>query len=371
MSVSDPGDLSASEIIGRIENGSLPPQFISAVARGFLALPQDDLIAVLAFLSLHEDEETASSAKTSLGELPPRALFSFAGNDRVDAEHLGYLARATHDSEVLEALVRNRATADETVIALAQSAPPELQEVIAINQARILRRPEILEALLANPGLTNDVHRRVLETREEFFDKRARVEEAAAAAAAVLAEQEPAVEAEASLAEIADLLEKAAAEGGEAQQTIPELAPVEKDDPEKVSVFTKILKLTVAEKVQLGFKGAKTERSILVRDRNRLVCAAVMRNPRITDSEVESIAAMRNVDDEALRLITMKREWMAKYPIVLALARNPKCPIGVVLPLINRLTLRDLKNLASDKNVGEVVRTLARKLFQQRSAKNG
>jgi hypothetical protein len=370
MSIADPGDLSASEIIGRIESGSLPPQFISAVARGFLALPQDDLIAVLAFLARSGDEEIASAALTSLGELPPRAVLGFAANDDSAPEHLGYLAGATQDAEVLEALVRNRATTDQTVIDLAQAAAPQLQEVIVINQSRILRRPEILDALLANPGLTNDVRRRVQETREEFFEKRARVEEAAAAAAA-LAEPELAVEEETSLQEIADLLEKAAAESGEPQQPMPDLTPTEIDDPEKVSVFTKILKMTVAEKVQLAFKGAKTERSILVRDRNRLVCAAVIRNPRIGDSEVESIAGMRNVDDEVLRLITMKREWMAKYPIVIALARNPKCPIGVVLPLINRLTLRDLKNLMGDKNVGEVVRTMARKLFQQRSAKNG
>jgi hypothetical protein len=57
---------------------------------------------------------------------------------------------------------------------------------------------------------------------------------------------------------------------------------------------------------------------------------------------------------------------MHKYPIVLALVRNPKAPVGVVLPLINRLTLRDLKNLSSDRGVPEVVRTTARKLYGQR-----
>ena len=64
--------------------------------------------------------------------------------------------------------------------------------------------PEILDALLANPNLTADVRRRVMETREEFFDKKARV-----------AAQEPAEvdedEAMLTLSEepIADLLEKA------------------------------------------------------------------------------------------------------------------------------------------------------------------
>jgi hypothetical protein len=78
---------------------------------------------------------------------------------------------------------------------------------------------------------------------------------------------------------------------------------------------------------------------------------------------------MRNVDDEVLRLISMRRDWMSKYPVVIALARNPKVPIGVVVPLINRLTLRDLKMLKDDRGVSEVVRSMSRKLFQQRSKK--
>ena len=73
---------------------------------------------------------------------------------------------------------------------------------------------------------------------------------------------------------------------------------------------------------------------------------------------------MRNVEEEVLRLIGMRREWVAKYPIALALIKNPKAPLGVVLPLINRLNLRDLKFLKDDKGVSEAVRVNARKFYQ-------
>jgi hypothetical protein len=75
---------------------------------------------------------------------------------------------------------------------------------------------------------------------------------------------------------------------------------------------------------------------------------------------------MRSVDDEVLRLISMRRDWMSKYPIIIALARNPRTPIGVVVALINRLVLRDLKALKDDKGVSDVVRSMARRLFAQR-----
>src|SRR5437763_6466243 len=114
--------------------------------------------------------------------------------------------------------------------------------------------------------------------------------------------------------------------------------------------------MSISEKVQLAYKGGKTERMILVRDRNRLICTAVMRNPRMNESEIEQVAGMRGISDEVLRLIGLRRDWMSKYNVAITLARNPKAPVGVVLPIMNRLTLRDLKNLKDDRNVSEVVR---------------
>ena len=128
--------------------------------------------------------------------------------------------------------------------------------------------------------------------------------------------------------------------------------------------------MSVSEKVQLAFKGGRSERNILVRDRNRLISSAVMRNPRMSESEAEQIAALRNVDEEVLRIIGTRRDWISKPNIMASLARNPKTPVGVVLPLINRLTLRELKALKDDKGVSEVVRATARKLHQQRAKKS-
>jgi hypothetical protein len=134
-----------------------------------------------------------------------------------------------------------------------------------------------------------------------------------------------------------------------------------------VPAFTRILHMSVADKVKLAFKGGRAERNLLVRDRNKLICSAVMRNPRMSETEAEQIAGLRNVDEEVLRIIGSRRDWMSKLNIMSVLARNPKTPVGVVLPLINRLTLRELKALKDDKGVSEVVRATARKLFAQRS----
>jgi hypothetical protein len=360
-----PIELSGDVIIQRIISGDYPRETVETFARGFLPLPQDDLIVVIAYLTQSPDEEIAAAARTSLAGVPSRSILSFAANESIPAAHLSLLMRASEDPFVLEALIRNRTVPDDLVAALASVADAAVQEVVVINQARIIRAPAILEALLANPQLTTDVRRRALETREEFFDKKARVA-AMRPAEVEVDEDEPML----TLSDepIADLLAKAAEEP-ESDAPPLQLMETEQKDEKKLSIFSQILLMSVSEKVQLAFKGGKTERMILVRDHNKLVCGAVMRNPRMSEMEVESIAGMRNIEDEVLRLISMKREWISKYNIVVVLARNPKCPVGVVVSLINRLTLRDLKSLKDDKGVSETVRALTRKLYIQRSTK--
>ncbi len=360
MSSTTPAELSAATIIARINANEYPSQVLETIANGFLPLPQADLIAVLAFLTRSADAGIAAAARRSLLDIPTRNVAAFAADEAADPTHLALLARATEDQPVLEALIRNRALDDAVVVELAGSPDPGVQEVIVINQTRILRAPQILDALLENPQISIDVRRRALETREEFFDKKAR-----------RAEEAEQAEAEEEL--IADLLAKAALEDAAVPpppQSLPDLAALEANDPERSSVWALILKMTVAERVRYAFKADKTARMVLLRDRNKLVCTAVMRNPRVTETELESIAGMRNIDEEVLRIIGMRRGWMSKNNIMTALCKNPKAPVGVVLPLINRLTLRDLKTLKDDRGVSEIVRTMAKKLYIQRTQKS-
>lgn len=364
MSAAAPGELSASTVINLIATGAYPRDVIMTIARGFLPLPQEDLLAVLAYLVGIGDPEIAAQARTSLLDIPARVLLAFAANEAVDPTHLTRLLRATNDAAVLESLIRNRAVPDFAITELAQHAEPRLQEIIVINQARIIRAPEILDALLGNPNLSPEARRRALETREEFFDKKARLAELAdLVEPELLAEPDDA---------IADLLERAAEAGEETSAaTLQPLTASEQTDDRKAAIWTRLQFMTVAQKVQLAFRGDRMIRMLLVRDRNKLICASVMRNPRMSEQEVEAIAGMRNVDEEVLRLLGNRRDWTSKYNIMLTLCRNPKAPIGVVLPFVNRLTLRDLKGLKDDKGVQQVIREMAKKAYLNRTQKSG
>jgi hypothetical protein len=364
MSTPTSGELSAASVIALIEADTYPRDVVATIARGFLPLEQHDLITVLAFLGEYPDQEIAGFARASLQEIPVRVLLDFAGAESPGVKALTQLLRVSTDSLILEVLVRNPAVPDEAILELAARADGRVQDVIVINQARILRLPAILDALLENPKLTPDARRRALETREEFFVKKARIEEEMAYAIEPDLVNEP-------LDAIADLLDQAVALGDPVQPgSLPAQTESGKKDEKEASIWTRIQFMSVSEKVQLAFKGDRMVRMLLVRERNKLVCSAVMRNPRMSEQEAEAIAGMRNVEDEVLRLLAHKREWIAKYNIMIALVRNPKAPVGVVLPFISRLTLRDLKGLKDDKGVQQVVREMAKKFYIAKAQKS-
>ena len=122
--------------------------------------------------------------------------------------------------------------------------------------------------------------------------------------------------------------------------------------------------MNMAEKIQAAIKGNSEERAILIRDPSRLVAATVLKSPKVNEQEIENYAKLRNVNDEVLRIIGTHREWTKAYNVALALTRNPRTPTGVSLTMLNRLVNKDLKNLGLDKNIPEVIRRSAKRLFE-------
>ena len=130
---------------------------------------------------------------------------------------------------------------------------------------------------------------------------------------------------------------------------------------ERASTVQKIASLNIAQRMTLAMKGSREERAVLIRDPNKIVAVAVLSSPKLSDTEVESIAKMANVSDEILRIIGFSRAWTKNYAVVHALVRNPKSPVAMSMNFLARLTDKDLRNLSTNRNVADVVRVAARK----------
>lgn len=125
------------------------------------------------------------------------------------------------------------------------------------------------------------------------------------------------------------------------------------------STLGRISRLSASEKIKLALLGTHEERMILVRDTNKSVSSAVLKSPKLTDSEIEAISKMRNVSEEVLREIGENRLWLKNYAVVLNLVKNPKTPAAISLRLMSRLSNRDLELLSRDRGVSDVVRRAA------------
>jgi len=142
------------------------------------------------------------------------------------------------------------------------------------------------------------------------------------------------------------------------------------DDDEKEersrNVMAAVASMSVMEKMKLARFGNTSARGVLVRDRNKLVAAAAIRNPKISDSEVESYARSRQLSDEVIRIIANNRQWTRNYPVKLGLCMNPKCPPGTAIKFLNFLTDRDLGTLMRSRDVPGPISTQARRILARK-----
>jgi hypothetical protein len=135
------------------------------------------------------------------------------------------------------------------------------------------------------------------------------------------------------------------------------------DEPEEdsQSVTQRLAAMNVPQRLKRATKGSREERSILIRDPNKMIAVAVLSSPKLSITEVEAIARMANVSDEILRIIAMNRAWMKNYNVIWALTKNPKTPVALSMNLLPRLAEKDLRTLSTDRNVPDVLRITARK----------
>ncbi|MCM2255387.1 MAG: hypothetical protein NDJ94_06910 [Vicinamibacteria bacterium] len=344
----------SNPLVEQFRVGSVPRELRLMAAQGALPLKSEDLLDLYLLLIGDRDDAVRQAATDSLGKYPAADLRPLLKDRSTPPAVLGWAVKFRTEADLREFALQNVATPDEAIEEVAAELPESLAELVVINQVRLLRRTSLLETLERNPNLNRDQNRRLRELRESF---RIGAVEAPPAVPAPPPAPEPEPEPEPAAAALAEI------EISE-EEAMNLLDPTERTQEGPISVVKRIFKMSTSQKVITALKSGREERSILIRDPNRLVCGAVLGSPKLTDAEVEGFAAMKNVSDEVLRRIGKHREWTKKYNVVANLVKNPRTPIGISLGLVSRLNPRDIKLLAVDKNVSEAVRKAAQRFVK-------
>ncbi|MFN0277407.1 MAG: hypothetical protein ACKVRN_02280 [Pyrinomonadaceae bacterium] len=398
---------SQNSVVKAVIEGSAPRPAQLAASRGVLPLPQIDLLEVLVTFSEGADAELKNNAITTLASQSGDSLEATMHSMEIAPRVLAYFAGRTElPAEVHEAIITNARTPPMAIAKFAASTQNGLLlELISLNQQLLIQNPAIIDAIINNSHRTPEAERRAAETKREFFEKERGAQQIAnelraqgkEAAAEFLEQAEFTIDLDASGMSIDDAIllaqhievpdqetddswlgleyiEEIYEETEEQRKAtigkiLGELQAEEDEEisSERVSMINRVMKMGVKDRVKLGMKGDREARNILIRDPNRLVSSAVINNPRITDQEVEMIAAMRAVPEEVLRQIAANRQWIRSYPIMHSLARNPRTPIANTITIMSRLQLRDLTALSKNRNVSDAVRRQALRLVNART----
>jgi hypothetical protein len=325
--------LKVSPEVARFVTRQAPRELRLAAARGACSLSGRDLLTALFFLCHGDDAEIRGLALRTVRGMPAAELGPAAADPELHPQLLDFLARARFDDPaVMAPLLANPALTEATLAHVAGRAAGAVLDLLLRLRDRWRRSAAVVAALQGNPQAAG------LAAEPVAGDVSSGPEET----------QEPA--------------ETEEAEEGE------EEAPEEEEI--NLSKYQQAMEMGVADKIKTALTGDKEWRTIFLKDPNKLVSSAVLKNPRITEGEVLTVAKNKSASEELIRLILLNREWLKRYEMKKALVMHPRTPLPRALRFMEVLGEKDIKQLAKSRNVSQVIVNNARRLLLARQKKN-
>ena len=140
----------------------------------------------------------------------------------------------------------------------------------------------------------------------------------------------------------------------------------EEIEEEQLSKYQELQEMAVADKIKRALTGDKEWRTLLIRESNKQVNTAVLKNPRISEGEVLTIAKNRSSVEELIRIILLNRDWVKLYDIKKALVAHPRTPLQTAMRYMTFLSEKDISALAKSREVGQAIVNNARRMQMTR-----
>lgn len=364
-----------------------------AAARGLVPASPEAAIGLAYLLMGDAEPAVAEAARQYLQQLPLTVLLP-ALHDRTHPKVLEALAELRADPELDEKLAMMHLANDRTVRLIARRAGPGLCERLLLNHERLLMTPLVYIDLCQNPNSAE----RDRVSAENFLRMQRCLPELPASPVAsgssptgreleldLESEVMAAIQGELSPALLAaqdsdlrafDVDRMKVDLGGfefSFQDQNDELSWVLTEEREEHASVEEIRgmegiirEMSPGQKIKLAYLGNREARSILLRDSNKMVAAAVVKSGRMSDGEGLAAANNRNLADDVIREVAANREWVRKYPFQVALVNNPKCPPGVAMSFIRSLNRNDLQALTRNRNIPAAINQAATRLFREK-----
>ncbi len=346
------------------------------MARNLVPLPAKDMGLVLFCLMNDENPKIREAAEDSMDSLPPNILRTTMGQP-LPWKVLDFLTRNFYEDEdpnqIIETVALNRAAGPETMMLLARVGSPKILDLLINNQARLQEMPQLISEFPKNPRISVAQLSRALEfgRRQNIItvDMEDRLIDGFINKAK---KKEEVVPLERVVTEVQD-------ESGEIDWEFPsfmtadfeadmeldaEAEIIEDKINSKLNMRELIRQMTVPQKMRLGTRGNMEARKIIVMDKLALVAKSVLANPRITNTEIEVIAASRLIEPEVLELLARNAAWTRSYAVRHELVCNPKFPLHMASKMLGTLFEKDIKTISKSRAVPAAIQSIARQRLE-------
>jgi hypothetical protein len=338
-------------------NAPLPARGMAA--KGIVPVRGVDQVFMLAQLAADPAAEIRDAARKTLSGLPINVLQP-ACEAPLHAAVLDLLAELFDEHETLTRIVANANTHDVTLERIARTASEGLTERMAVNEARLLKAPKVIEALYKNRNTRMSTADRLIEfaarNQLDLTGIPAFKDHVEALQGQLIPEpsEEP-------LPQDKAFQQSLATDGGDDADSVFEedATGVEQIKKKFRPLSMEIAEMNKAEKLRMAMVGNKAARALLVRDHNRQVAYAAVSSPQLTLPEAAEIAKSRDVSEEILRYIGNKKDFIKNAEVKHNLVFNPKCPVGISLKFLGHMRADELRALSRSRNVSAQIRSLA------------
>lgn len=124
-------------------------------------------------------------------------------------------------------------------------------------------------------------------------------------------------------------------------------------------LLERLPRLGVGARVAIARKAGPGAIGRLLFDADSRVIAALLENPRLTETLLAPAIHSDRIRPQTLATIASDRKWSNRYSVRNGIARNPRTPAPKALDLLSSLKKPDLKAIFADRRVAPAVRRKA------------
>ncbi|MBI1912442.1 MAG: hypothetical protein HYS21_10650 [Deltaproteobacteria bacterium] len=288
----------------------------------------EDKVTAFFVLSYDKDSEVAEAAKKSLAECSIELHLS-ALEGRLDPLVIKKIIELhREDDAILIMAALNDGTDDATLKWLAESGPEEVITVIADDIARLKKKPFLIDALKKNPLASKLL-----------------------------------------INEVEGLMAKPIAPAPHTEQAPTPKALVDEAAADDHNIYQAVKGMSTGQKIKLALSGNKSAREYLIKDSNKIIALSVLKNPRITEDEVQRLISSKGTPEDLLRHVARNKEWLKNYSVKLGMVANAKTPLSISIKLLDHLYEKDLDKIGKSKNIPSVLASAARRKVEAKAKK--